>query len=390
MQDKSQSEHNARLTIMPLTSCKPGMMIVEITEQNGPVRIKKSGMLTSQDMIKGLSEMGVQTVKVDLAASVEIESDADPDHIPKTQTQQLFMQSTQRNVDASMSEQFHRSLFLPSLRALPSRWQVQAKNVGQFVIVIGLGLGLGYGAALGLQQAPWHEQQFAIEEPLSAPESNMATSENETAKQQESNVVLTEQTNTPPDNVASATTTPEKGLILESDTLTETTTLDPASSTETEGVIINEPQDDATSLSPDITAKLNQVLADLGEPSLAQQSSAANSAVASNSPPKDADSPDDENNTYLDEIRNDGLNVLDTIPRIDQLPVSVLSRMPAMVFAQHMYSSNDAQRWVRVNNRRLGEGDAIDQNVTIVRIEPQHVILSFQGREFKMNALSDW
>jgi general secretion pathway protein B len=128
----------------------------------------------------------------------------------------------------------------------------------------------------------------------------------------------------------------------------------------------------------------------LGEPSLAQQSSAANSAVASNSPPKDADSPDDENNTYLDEIRNDGLNVLDTIPRIDQLPVSVLSRMPAMVFAQHMYSSNDAQRWVRVNNRRLGEGDAIDQNVTIVRIEPQHVILSFQGREFKMNALSDW
>jgi general secretion pathway protein B len=82
--------------------------------------------------------------------------------------------------------------------------------------------------------------------------------------------------------------------------------------------------------------------------------------------------------------------VRDNVPRVDQLPASTLSRLPPMVFAAHMYSSNEADRWVRVNNRRLSEGDNIDSNVQIVTIEPQHVVLSFQGIKFRMNALSDW
>ena len=47
-----------------------------------------------------------------------------------------------------------------------------------------------------------------------------------------------------------------------------------------------------------------------------------------------------------------------------------------MAFSAHMYSSERPERWVRVNGRRLVEGDFIAENLQLVNIEPQKVILS--------------
>ena len=78
------------------------------------------------------------------------------------------------------------------------------------------------------------------------------------------------------------------------------------------------------------------------------------------------------------------------VPRIDQLSPAVLTQMPGMSFSAHMYASNPIDRWVRVNGKRLGEGDYISDDLQLLRIEPDRVILSFKGDDFRMNALSDW
>ena len=59
--------------LMKIAELKPGMVIVRITEQNGPVKIRKSGLVTSDAMVTGLAEMGVLEVEVDPAQTVEIE-----------------------------------------------------------------------------------------------------------------------------------------------------------------------------------------------------------------------------------------------------------------------------------------------------------------------------
>ena len=51
--------------IVAIENLVPGMVIVQITKQNGPVKIRKSGLVTSDAMVQGLSEMGVQEVEID-------------------------------------------------------------------------------------------------------------------------------------------------------------------------------------------------------------------------------------------------------------------------------------------------------------------------------------
>ena len=84
------------------------------------------------------------------------------------------------------------------------------------------------------------------------------------------------------------------------------------------------------------------------------------------------------------------LTVKDDIPRVDQLPVRLLTRLPTMNFSAHMYASRTADRWVRVNGRQLGEGDWIADKVQIINIEAQRVVLSFEDELFTMAALTDW
>ena len=84
------------------------------------------------------------------------------------------------------------------------------------------------------------------------------------------------------------------------------------------------------------------------------------------------------------------VTVRDDIPRVDQLPVRLLTRLPSMNFSAHMYASRPADRWVRVNGRQVGEGDWIADRVQIVNIEAQRVVLSFEDELFTMAALTDW
>ena len=100
---------------------QPGMVIVRIILQNGPIKIKKSGLVTSQDMVQGLIEMGIQQLEVDLDQTVEVEAP----QIKKSATRRMLESNTvtSTRIDDGLSEQYHRSLFLPSAQGISSAWQ---------------------------------------------------------------------------------------------------------------------------------------------------------------------------------------------------------------------------------------------------------------------------
>jgi len=131
--------------IVAIENLMPGMVIVQITKQNGPVKIRKSGLVTSDAMVQGLSEMGVQEVEIDPEQTVEIA----PVVHHRTQTQALLRgeHDTTAKFDKSLNEQFNRSLFLPTVEGLPSAWKLYTKQAALFAVVILGGACIGFTAA---------------------------------------------------------------------------------------------------------------------------------------------------------------------------------------------------------------------------------------------------
>lgn len=64
--------------------------------------------------------------------------------------------------------------------------------------------------------------------------------------------------------------------------------------------------------------------------------------------------------------------------------------VPALEFSSHIYASNADDRWVRVNDQVVKEGELINANMRLVRVEPQEVVIEMQERHFTLPALSSW
>lgn len=296
-----------------INDLQPGMMIEQITQQQGPVKIRKSGLVTSQAMVVGLREMGVVEVAIDEQASFEL---AQPNTV--TQTQRLFIDEQTNQQDAALSEQFNRSLFLPTIQSLPSPIALRIKALQPFVLIATAALMLGLGAAkLEQRLLTVAQSEVKHQEPETVTASPATSNVNEPSKE-------------PP--------LPAREPALASTPQT------PAES---------------VTVSPELLEKFTQAIEAVDE----QQSEAPTQLV----------------------------NVIENeIPRIDQLPASIMLSLPSMQFAAHMYASSFDDRWIRVNGRRLQEGDLIDGQVEIIEIQPQQLILKFRGEKFRLNALTDW
>ena len=406
--------------IVAVENLKPGMVIVQVTKQNGPVKIRKSGLVTSDAMVQGLSEMGVQELEIDPEQTVEIA----PAVQHRTQTQALLrgQHDTTAKFDKSLNEQFNRSLFLPTVEGLPSAWKVYGKQVATFAILIAGGLALGFTAATRDNWWPVNTSNADIAEldsagtspnqgnantalPTNAPSAsadegnassgaqgqpsqkpNGQTQGTQIAAQNTADQNASNQSNVndfpvnqstgnagsinyaQPQNMSS---TPnyqqgynETGGVNTAQTTnrygnTQTTS---NNSDDYEGRVLNESSDQGNvSVSPELLARFNKAVEALD--------AKAESAPA-------------ENETRV--------TVRDDISRVDQLPVRLLTRLPSMNFSAHMYASRPADRWVRVNGRQMGEGDWIADKVQIINIEAQRVVLSFEDELFTMAALTDW
>ena len=358
--------------LLNIDALTPGMVIVKITQQNGPIKIRKSGLVTSMEMVTGLAEMGVQQVEIDPAQTVEIERPK----IQKSQTQELLESDRvgAHGADAAVSDQFNRSLFLPSVQALPSRWQYYTTPIVQGLLVVLLGFALGWGAALAptlLAKLNTPAPQASL--PVALPDA--ADTGEEKHKQKEKEKVIA-----------------NKAPKTQTNTITQTNTTSPEVAQE---AFNHQSASQAQQEEPALSAAVN----DSGN----VKSNAPQ--IAATTEPNVAGEPEPRISADLLKRFEKAITELDKepaqpfettqtksedTPRIDQLPAWVLTQLPPMVFSTHMYASSAQDRWVKVNGKSLHEGDIIAEKVRIVHIEPQNVILNYQGQTFSMSALSEW
>lgn len=378
--------------LVAISDVTPGMVIVRITQQNGPVKIRKSGLVSSDAMIQGLSEMGVQEVEIDPAQTVEIAPETAPQRHAKTQTQALLRgdHDTSAKFDHALSDQFNRSLFLPTVQGLPSLWKVYTRQVLTFAVLLFGGAAIGFTAATHTLWWPTVAATFTT--PQSSPPNQEVAAQpapttTDTAQSDTGNAASTpteavaKTSETDKDLIASQTDSASAAVPSQSSDTVDmqrnandmprneksevaTTTQGNAGADEPEeeGTVLNErPDNDKVSVSPELMARFNAAVEAMD---------------------KQATDPEPDPQTRVT-VRND-------LPRVDQLPVRLLTRLPTMNFSAHMYASRSSDRWVRVNGIQLGEGDWIDDRVQIVNIEAQQVILAFEDELFTMAALTDW
>lgn len=70
------------------------------------------------------------------------------------------------------------------------------------------------------------------------------------------------------------------------------------------------------------------------------------------------------------------------LPLYAQIAASPGSRLPQLHLDLHVYARNPRKRFVMINMQKLRQGDSLADGVTVVRIRPDGVVLSYQGRTF--------
>jgi general secretion pathway protein B len=379
------------LKTLKVNELAPGMLVSKVVSQHGPVKIRKVGMIRGPEMIKGLTEMGVTEVEVDLSQSLGLQDDDDeqlepayqaPEEATKLTPTQQLLQNERQTVKANndSGQHYNRSLFMPSMDSLPSMWTLYGKNsILMFLLVVG-GIWVGWNIAsipTWLQLSKGKEYVQVDYQPRSIAVNRSAGSaelESESSTSDQNNNATVAKQDAELDNKPEAAV-PEATQPV-------------ASEPEAEPLILGYQPESVQNLENTLTAgsaqsKTEEIVNASNNSSTDPAVSAAllekiNKAIAN----LDNDSGEEQSDPLA--------NNYDDLPRVDQLSIAIQTQIPSMTFSAHMYSSNRDGRWVRVNGRRLVEGDYIAENLQLVNIEPQKVILSFKDEVFTMNALSDW
>ena len=324
----------------------PGMFIVAVTKQQGPVHIKKSGLVSSAAMVEALAQMGVVEVAIDPDMTVEIsDTPATLSSSSPSATQRLL-----RNSKASSAS--HMFMDNPSVLSAPlmavdtlSVWQRFRWPLRYLLVLVG-------GGAVGFSVATsslWWPAIEVSQPSLTVSNDIVSVMPVDGTEQMVSEPLVPAPVEPEAENVTSNVAPPNEADIVTQD--------NPETPVEDNPVVV----------SPQLLAKFNQALADI-EAERTQAEKPSTAPFTGMLPSKPATD----------------------IPRVDQLPARLLTRLPRMVFSAHMYASEPNERWVRVNGQQLGEGEWIDDQVQIINIEGPHVVLQFQGELFRMAALTDW
>jgi hypothetical protein len=75
---------------------------------------------------------------------------------------------------------------------------------------------------------------------------------------------------------------------------------------------------------------------------------------------------------------------------INELAPQVQRQIPPLRFEAHVYATQSAQRWVKVNGKSLQEGQWVTADIRLKEITPQFVLLEMGSELFSMPALTDW
>ncbi len=86
-------------------------------------------------------------------------------------------------------------------------------------------------------------------------------------------------------------------------------------------------------------------------------------------------------------LQADGPAVLletDNTPLLQQMPPEMQRAIPPMAVTIHVYSPQESQRILFINNREYHKGSLIEGGARVEEIVPDGVVLSYQGERFKL------
>lgn len=79
-----------------------------------------------------------------------------------------------------------------------------------------------------------------------------------------------------------------------------------------------------------------------------------------------------------------------SLPLITELPLSETYWVPDIEYQMHIYASQASERWIRINDQTLTEGEAFIDNLTLLEIRQDQIIWQSNNKRFSQNALEDF
>lgn len=86
-------------------------------------------------------------------------------------------------------------------------------------------------------------------------------------------------------------------------------------------------------------------------------------------------------------------NIPSSAPRatdISELSWNIQQKIPSIDYSNHHYSEQNSQSFVEINQQQYRAGAQLGSGLKLLKIYPEFVLLTFQGTEFKLNALNSW
>jgi general secretion pathway protein B len=77
--------------------------------------------------------------------------------------------------------------------------------------------------------------------------------------------------------------------------------------------------------------------------------------------------------------------VMDDTPLLQQMPQDFQRALPALAVTIHVYSHDESQRILFINNREYRKGSQLDGGIRVEDIVPDGAVLSFRGERFKLS-----
>lgn len=75
----------------------------------------------------------------------------------------------------------------------------------------------------------------------------------------------------------------------------------------------------------------------------------------------------------------------DDVPLLQQMPAEFQRALPPLALTIHVFSHEESQRILFLNNKEYRRGSHIEGGVRVEEIVPEGVVLSFQGQRFKLS-----
>nr|WP_246225589.1 general secretion pathway protein GspB [Vibrio agarilyticus] len=65
-------------------------------------------------------------------------------------------------------------------------------------------------------------------------------------------------------------------------------------------------------------------------------------------------------------------------------------RLPPLNLQTHLYAGDPSKRWVKINGREFRQQEWISSQLQLVEIQPQRVVVAFDGVKISLPALYEW